>query len=410
MIEDMHIARRIATWLLAAACAVPCLSQQGSASDSLDKLGGKKLDDVGAQQETASIEAADAEQRFAAGDYRGAAAAFGKRLESRREDPALLYNLALSAWRAGDLGVAEDAIDRYAAAPGGGRLDLHHGLLGNIRYQEAESLVRESNGDAQPSPLQPRPAAGAGPATEPLDPIQTLEDAAKKARAARDSFVRAAGDAAPSPEIVRNAERSLRLLQAIETRIEELKKQCEEQQKQEQDQKQDNKDQQNKDDTQQGEPNQKQPDQQQPDQKQQDEQQQDKQQQDQQQEGSDQKDQPPQGKERPEPKPDAAKQEQQQDQQQDQSKTDPAKDAAAPEPKNEGEEKPEPAPKAGEAKTQPSDAQQAPRTDAPGEQVEATELSPEQRARLLEQLKELDQRMREIRRQGRSRRPVDRDW
>lgn len=420
MIEDMQSGRSILAWWLVAACVAPCVApcvaQQGSVVDDLRKSVERKLVDAPTQQQEPQreqeVDAADAERRFAEGDFRGAAAAFGKRLVSRRDDAALLYNLALSSWRAGDLEAAEDAIDRFASAPSGGRPDLHHGLLGNIRYRQAEALVREANGDAQPSPLQPRATAGADPEPEQKDPIQTLEAAAEKARTARDEFVRAAGDGAPTPEIARNAERALRLLQDIEKQIEEMKKQRDEQQKQ------NGQDQQKKDgdkqDEQQKEEQEKQDrkDQQQGEQKQDQQQdQKDPQEQQQQKDGSDSQDQRSQGEERPEPKPDAARQDEQQDkQQQEQPKQDPAKDAAADEPKGEGEEKPEPKPKDGEPKDESQDAQQAPRGDAPGEQVDATQLSTEQRARLMEQLKDLDARMREIRMQSRSRRPVDRDW
>ena len=52
-----------------------------------------------------------------------------------------------------------------------------------------------------------------------------------------------------------------------------------------------------------------------------------------------------------------------------------------------------------------------PRKDAPGEQQEARELSPEQTQRLLERLQGLDGKQKAIRARAKSsRRPVERDW
>ena len=344
-------------------------------------------------------------ERFAAGDYTGAAVAFEKELQARKEDPALLYNRALAAFRAGDLSAAEDAIDRYAAAPGGGRVDLHKGLLGNIRYREAEALRRRASGDAAASPLQPRGQQVAPEQAE--DPIELLEAAIGKATAARDTFASAA-DGKPEPAIARNLERALRLIAELEKQLEDAKKQRDEQQKQEgkdgDQQKQGDKksDDQKKDDQKKSEDQQKSDDQKESDQKDQQQKQDDSQQQDQQEQKK--QDGEPQGQERPEPKPQQDPSEQQQ--QDEQSKKPDEK--PEPQPKD-GEAKPEPKPGEQESKQEAQPAQ--PRSDAPGEQQQATELSPEQRARLLEQLKDLDGRMQQIRMQSRSRaRPVDRDW
>lgn len=339
-------------------------------------------------------------ERFAAGDYTGAAVAFEKELQTRKEDPALLYNRALAAFRAGDLSTAEDAIDRYAAAPGGGRVDLHKGLLGNIRYREAEALRRRASGDAAASPLQPRGQQVAPEQAE--DPIELLEAAIGKATAARDTFASAA-DGKPEPAIARNLERALRLIAELEKQLEDAKKQRDEQQKQEgkdgDQQKQDDK---KKDDKKKSDDQQKSDDQKESDQKDQQQKKDDSQQQDQQEQKK--QDGEPQGQERPEPKPQQDPSEQQQ--QDEQSKKPDEK--PEPQPKD-GEAKPEPKPGEQESKQEAQPAQ--PRSDAPGEQQQATELSPEQRARLLEQLKDLDGRMQQIRMQSRSRaRPVDRDW
>jgi len=350
-------------------------------------------------------------ERFAAGDYTGAAVAFEKELQARKEDPALLYNRALAAFRAGDLSAAEDAIDRYAAAPGGGRVDLHKGLLGNIRYREAEALRRRASGDAAASPLQPRGQQVAPEQAE--DPIELLEAAIGKAKSARDTFASAA-DGKPEPAIARNLERALRLIAELEKQLEEAKKQRDEQQKQEGkdggQQKQDDKksdekkkDEQKKDEQKKSDDQKQSEQKDQQDQKDQQQKPDDSQQQDQQEQKK--QDGEPQGQERPEPKP-----------QQDPSEQQPQPN----EPQNKPDEKPEPEPKDGEAKPEPKPGEQEakqeaqpaqPRSDAPGEQQQATQLSQEQRQRLLEQLKDLDGRMQQIRMQSRSRaRPVDRDW
>ena len=343
---------------------------------------------------------ANGAERFAAGDYAGAAVAFEKELQSRKEDPALLYNRALAAFRAGDLAAAEDAIERYAAAPGGGRADLHKGLVGNIRYREAEALRRRASGDAAPSPLQPRAQQAAPQQAE--DPIPLLEEAIEKAKAARDTFASAA-DGKPEPAIARNLERALRLIAELEKQLEDAKKQRDEQQKQDgkdgdQQKQDDQKSDEKKKDEQKKSDDQKQSEEKDQQQKPDDSQQQDQQEQKKQ-------DGEPQGQERPEPKPQQDPSEQQEQPNEPQNKPD---EKPEPEPKD-GEAKPEPKP--GEKESQQEEQSAQPRSDAPGEQQQATQLSPEQRQRLLEQLKDLDGRMQQIRMQSRSRaRPVDRDW
>ncbi len=348
---------------------------------------------------------ANGAERFAAGDYAGAAVAFEKELQSRKEDPALLYNRALAAFRAGDLAAAEDAIERYAAAPGGGRADLHKGLVGNIRYREAEALRRRASGDAAPSPLQPRGQQAAPQQAE--DPIPLLEEAIEKAKAARDTFASAA-DGKPEPAIARNLERALRLIAELEKQLEDAKKQRDEQQKQDgkdgdQQKQDDQKSDEKKKDEQKKDEQKKSDDQKQSEEKDQQQKPDDSQQQDQQEQKK--QDGEPQGQERPEPKPQQDPSEQQEQPNEPQNKPD---EKPEPEPKD-GEAKPEPKP--GEKESQQEEQSAQPRSDAPGEQQQATQLSPEQRQRLLEQLKDLDGRMQQIRMQSRSRaRPVDRDW
>lgn len=416
--------------LLALLIALPCATQQPAGPSASDALQKQVTRDIGqlasalAQDATAAaVDATRAEERYAAGDFVGAAAAFSKRLESRPEDAALLYNLALSAWRAGDLARAEDAIDRYAAAPGGGRADLHQGMLGNIRYREAELRAQEAMGSTGNAPLAPRDPQGAA---EPKDPLPLLEEGVAKAKAACDAFAKATVDSVPQAGIARNLERALRLQKELEKKLEELKKQREQQQEQKSDDSSE-KDGKDKDDSKKdGEQQQqesKEPskdDQQKQESKDEgkpdDESKQDESQQ--QKDGEPGKDGKPERQDRPEPKPNEADPQQPQEPQQ----PDPSKDPSAqkPEPKaqpeqgeqppKEGEEKPEPAAADGKDEHQP-EAKDGKRSDAPGEVVEGAQVSPEQRARLMEQLKGLDARMQEIRKATRSKgRPVERDW
>jgi len=419
------------------AFAIPCAAQQpgaGSATDALQKQVARDLGQqapaVAQDVEAAGIDATKAEEFYAAGDYGGAAAAFGKRLESRPEDAALLYNLALSAWRAGNLARAEDAIDRYAAAPGGGRAELHQGMLGNIRYREAESLANAASGSPPPSPLAPRNQQAAA---EPADPLPLLEQAIEKAKAARDAFAKASVSDVPPAGIARNAERALRLQKELEQKLEELKKQRE-QQKQDQksddpsdkdgkdkdDQKKDG-EQQQKDpkDPSQDDPQQKDPkDEGKPDDESKQGEQQPKEPQ-QPKDDKDGKDGDPERQDRPEPKPSADDPSQKEPQSQEpkpsqdpseqKPEPQPQPDQKEPQPKD-GEQKPEPKPADGKDDAQQQAAAEK-RSDAPGEQVDGAQISPEQRARLMEQLKGLDARMQEIRKATRSKgRPVERDW
>lgn len=422
--EVSVVARRSLALVVALLVARPCASQRaapGSASDALQKQVARdigQLDAARAQEgEQANVDAAKAEESYAAGDFAGAAAAFSKRLESRPEDAALLYNLALSAWRAGDLARAEDAIDRYAAAPDGGRAELHQGMLGNIRYREAELLAREAMGSTANAPLAPRDPQAAA---EPKDPLRLLEDGVAKAKAACDAFTKSAVDAVPHGTAARNLERALRLQKDLEKKLEDLKKQREQQQQQPDDEsKKDGKD---KDDPKKdGEQKKDSKEPSKDEQQQKDEGKSDderKQDESQQQDADAGKDGKPERQDRPEPKPNESDPQQQQEPQQ----PDPSKDPSAqkPEPKpqpeqgeqppKQGEEKPEPA--AADSKdAQQQDAKDGKRSDAPGEVVDGAQVSAEQRARMMEQLKELDARMQEIRKATRSKgRPVERDW
>lgn len=325
-------------------------------------------------------------QLYRDGRFAEAAAAFRAAIAEDGDSAELQWNLALACWRAGDLAAAETAAEKYAALDRDARVDLHAGLLGAVRHDEARALQAQADADAG----QP-PAAGAPPS----DPLPLLEAAKKKAEVARDHFVRGAA-AHATPELRRNLERSLRTIAELERRIDELKKQREQQKS---DQPQDGDDKKPKDDPKPDEP----------------------------------KDEPKQGEQQGTKKPEPKPGEQQPDQQQQPGEPKPGEGEGKPEPQaGEGKEPPEPKQpqgepkpqdgkegKDGEAKPEPQPGQEQPpepkpsnpRQDAPGEAAEGRELTPEQAQRLLEQLRDLDDKQRAIRARAKSgRRPVERDW
>lgn len=321
-------------------------------------------------------------QLYREGRFVEAAAAFRAAIAADGDSAELQWNLALASWRAGELAAAETAAEKYMALDRAARPGLHAGLLGAVRHDEAKALQAqaEAAGPGQP------PAAGGEP---PADPLPLLEQAKQKAEAARDHFVRGA-QAEPLPELQRNLERSLRTIADLERRIEELKKQREQQPKPDEQKPGDQekpKDEPKSDDKQDGKQGEQppKPDEQKPGEQKPGEQP------PQQQPGEGEekpKSQQGDGKEPPEPKP-----------QQGESKPQDGKQGEAqPEPKP--GEQPPPEPKPG-----------TPRQDAPGEAAEGRELTPEQAQRLLEQLRDLDDKQRAIRARSKSgRRPVERDW
>lgn len=315
-------------------------------------------------------------QLYKDGKYAEAAAAFRAAIEQEGDSAELQWNLALASWRGGDLPAAETAAEKYVALAKDARTDLHAGLLGAVRHDEAKAL--ESKADAAATTP---PAAGA----QPADPLPLLEQALQKAQQARDHFVRGAS-ANPTPELLRNTERALRTIDELQKKIDEVKKQREQQQKDQKDDKQDQKKDEKNDKNDKQDPQQ---------QDKQDKDKQDKQKKDDPADPSkaDDKPQPGEGEEKPEPKPEPK------DGQKSDGKEAPKDDKPPAEPKPEpGEPKPEPKPS-------------EPRKDAPGEAAEGKELTPEQAQRLLEQLRELDDRQKAIRARAKSgRRPVERDW
>ena len=157
---------------------------------------------------------------YRAGRYAEAQAAFERALADDPESAELQWNLALAAWRAGDLVTAETAAEKYAAASAGAAGDRHRGMLGAVRYAEAEQLERA----ADAALAAPPPAAAPGPDDEPpADPAPLLEQAVQKAFQSRNHFVRAIR-ANPTAELVRNGERAVRKLEALKQKLEELLK------------------------------------------------------------------------------------------------------------------------------------------------------------------------------------------
>lgn len=153
---------------------------------------------------------------YAEGQFAAAAQAFRAALQSEGDSPELQYNLALACWRAGELEAAELAAEKYAATARHPRPELHRGLLGAVRHAEALALQAAAQSSLQ---TPPGPDAPAG-----ADPLQGLQAALAKAEQARDYFVRGAVDG-NSAELRRNTERTLRLIEELQRQIEERKQQ-----------------------------------------------------------------------------------------------------------------------------------------------------------------------------------------
>jgi tetratricopeptide (TPR) repeat protein len=342
-------------------------------------------------------------QLYRDGKFAEAVTAFRAAVEQDGDSAELQWNLALAAWRAGDLPTAETAAEKYAALAKDARKDLHAGLLGAVRHDEALALSGKGDELLAAAAATPNPAAP--PAGQPEDPLPVFEQALQKATQARDHFVRGA-EAGATPELVRNTERALRTIDELQQKIDELKKQREQQKKQDEQKKDDE---QKKPEDKKDEPK------------------------------SDEKKDDDKGEKKDEPKPDQKPPEgdEKGDEKADEKQGD--KPKSEPESKGEGEEKPEPKgqgdkpePKPPEGQDQKPDPQQGkgdeagtageksdqgapssgkPRGDAPGEAGQATELTPEQAQRLLEKLKQTDEKQKAFRARAKlSRPPVERDW
>lgn len=356
-------------------------------------------------------------QLYDQGKYGEAAAVLRQAEGHAQESPELQYNLALASWRAGDLAAAETAIEKYAALSKASRVDLHAGLLGAVRFDEARLLEASADAAAAggvggPAGVPAGAPAGASPPSPPPDPLPLLEQALVKARQAQAHFVRGAV-AAESAELRRNVERSLRYVAALQKKIDELKKQREEQQDQQDDeQDQDGekdkdgeqeegddkqKGEESSDPSEQGEPK--------PDEKQSGEQSE--------QPGESEPSQPQESDPNAKPEqgsPGSAPEEAQPPEPQPEPSKPSPEPNKTPQPQGEAEPEPEPAPQPADEKPAPQEAA-PPRGDAPGELTAPRELSPEQTQRLLELLQQLDGKLEGLKTRAHSRRPkVEKDW
>lgn len=339
---------------------------------------------------------------YRAGRYAEAQAAFARALQAEPDSAELQWNLALAAWRAGDLVTAETAAEKYAAGSDEAAEDRHRGMLGAVRYAEAEQLERQA--DAAASLPTAAPGADEEP---PADPAPLLEKAVQKALQARNHFVRAIR-ANPTAEHVRNGERAVRKLEELKQKLEELmqQRQTEPQQQGEDGEEQGEEGQdgeQQPGDPEQGEPEEGGERERDPSSEQQ-------------QGGEPQGDPaqaPPSGEgeapEPPEPQP-AEGEPEPEGEQQGEAAPPPEQPPAA----GEAGAEPEPAAEAGEPEEKmglPEPDQGKPRADAPGEGGQDQELSPEQAKRLLDRLKAMEQQMKQARARARAgRKPVERDW
>lgn len=371
-------------------------------------------------------------QLYQAGKFEEAQSAFAAALLDEPESAELQWNLALAAWRAGDLATAEVAAEKYAALAKGRRGELHRGMLGAIRFAEAEEL--ESQAKLAMAAAQQPPAQGAPSGDEETkrpQPLDILKEALKKAEQAKEHFVRGVRQSR-TPELLRNTERTLRKIDELKRLIEELEKQ-QDQEQQDGDQNQD--DQKPEDG---GEDSEKKDsgDEQGEDQKSQDQSGDENQEGDQKQNGEKkdpgEQQQPENGKpdeqngesdpgdpgegddplQSPEPNPDEEPGEEEQGEpsseqgNQDEPKDPEGQAPAAPEPGDQKEQSSD------EQLPQPPEPQPGEqRSDAPGEAGQGLELSPEQAQRLMERAKKLDEQLKKAKARTTARRKaVERDW
>lgn len=149
-------------------------------------------------------------QLYREGKFAEAVLAFRAAIEADGDSPELQWNLALAHFAAGQLGEAETAAEKYAALMPGARSDLHLGMLGAVRLQQARTGAMQ--------------ALAPGPDGAPVDPLPELEKALANCKKAVDYYELALLDK-PVPELRQGLERAQRFAQALAERIEELKKQ-----------------------------------------------------------------------------------------------------------------------------------------------------------------------------------------
>jgi hypothetical protein len=348
-------------------------------------------------------------QLYRDGKFAEAAAAFRAAIAQDGDSAELQWNLARACFAAGDFEAAEVAAEKYAALAKDARADLHLGMLGAVRHAQAKTLAAAAE-------TPPAPKAGDPQAVEsPADPLPQLEQALAKAKDAGDYYERAAA-AQPAPELLRNLERSQRLQQALAARIDELKKQREQQQSEDKEKDPQQKDQGDKKPDEKNKDDEKKPEDKKDDDKKQDDKKDDKQDKSEQEQKGEPEQKKPGEEPKGEPKPQDGKSEQQQgagdkseqppepqgnggDQQQ------PDKDQNGQQPPEDGKDGKDGA-SAPPAGAKPEDAK-----GAAGEPKPATELTPEQAQQQMERLQKLDERLRAVRARARSGRPpVERDW
>ena len=342
-------------------------------------------------------------QLYSEGKFAEAAAAFRAAIAQDGDSAGLQWNLARACFAAGEFEAAEVAAEKYAALAKEARADLHLGMLGAVRHAQAKTLAAAAE---TPPPPAAVPQGNAGPAAAaPADPLPQLEQALAKAKDAGDYYERAA-EAQPAPELLRNLERSQRQQQALAARIDELKKQREQQQSEDKEKDPEQKDQGDK------KPDEKNKD----DEKKPEDKKDDKQDKSEQEQKGEPEQKKPGEEPKGEPKPEDGKSEQQQ------GAGD--KSEQPPEPQGNGGDQQQPdkgqkgqqPPEAGKdgkdgGAAPPVGAKPEDAKGAAGEPKPVTELTPEQAQQLMERLQKLDERLRAVRARARSGRPpVERDW
>jgi tetratricopeptide (TPR) repeat protein len=352
-------------------------------------------------------------QLYSEGKFAEAAAAFRAAIAQDGDSAGLQWNLARACFAAGEFEAAEVAAEKYAALAKEARADLHLGMLGAVRHAQAKTLAAAAE---TPPPPAAVPQGNAGPAAAaPADPLPQLEQALAKAKDAGDYYERAA-EAQPAPELLRNLERSQRLQQALAARIDELKKQREQQQSEDKEKDPEQKDQGDKKPDEKNKDDEKKPEDKKDDDKKQDDKKDDKQDKSEQEQKGEPEQKKPGEEPKGEPKPEDVKSEQEQGAG-DKSEQPPEPqgnggDQQQPDKDQKGQQPPE-AGKDGKdgASAPPVGAKPEDAKGAAGAPKPATELTPEQAQQLMERLQKLDERLRAVRARARSGRPpVERDW
>lgn len=150
---------------------------------------------------------------FRQGEYAEAASAFRAAIEAEGPSAERSYNLALALWKAGQADEAETAAEQAATLSDGEFNPLRDGLLGNVRYAAARKVEAED-----------------------------LRAALGLAEQARAHYLRGAVALDGRPELARNLERALRLIEELKKKIEEQEEQQDEDEEGDQEQNEDQQD------------------------------------------------------------------------------------------------------------------------------------------------------------------------